>query len=340
MTEDVVEGVVAGDSDVWCNLAVIVPGRDDDVRHVRERELLILTADGRNVIVNANLAGEIRPERAIDGPWRELGQHPTRPPGTYHPDGHVKLKGRWIVPGDRIYVIGQATGHAFVPDTGGLRDAPQREVARIQAFAIGVGDDATNEAHEGLADMRKRAEQARKRASPQRIPWPLVVSIAFFVAAAALFITEVITSAGLFGLGLTCVFNGLLCAWWASPLQMFPGGAWKPDHEDDTTPPLITMMATTGSLALTVPMMFFLEDAAVRNAMSCMILMMVGVLVVGKLWLFGVLPKPRAEPGEQVHLPANKVMRWVLLVGLLVIVIVAAIIAFPGMSGMGDGGAV
>ncbi len=94
----------ASDRSPIVKAALVVGDNELPLEHRADFE--IETTDGRRVTIEPANNSVIRPERTVTGSWRELGQHPARPTGDFHPDGHVKLRGEWIVPGEPLSVTG------------------------------------------------------------------------------------------------------------------------------------------------------------------------------------------------------------------------------------------
>ena len=164
-----IEGVV-GESEhpAFCRAILEGPHGTARVEHLRDVD--VVTPDGR--CVQASMIGVEMPVREIIGSWRDVRAHPTRPPGSYDLDAPMKLRGMWLVPGDRVCVIAEP-----IDDT------------RVDALVVGIGDDAA-----ALVDAALATEP---RAAPR-------VSIARAFATAA--IVQALAGAALiagqwFGLG-------------------------------------------------------------------------------------------------------------------------------------------
>ncbi|MDQ3339744.1 MAG: hypothetical protein M4D80_31670 [Myxococcota bacterium] len=329
------EGRVIGDAEARSPVvtAALVVG-DSELPFDHRAAFEIELASGRRVTIEPAKTSVIRPERKVTGPWRELAKHPVRPTGDFHPDGHVKLSGEWIVPGERIAVIGYVTGHDFVPETGTHREAPERQVSLVRAIAIGVGDDAADDVKKAIKDREKTIANARKpKAPPSSTKWAWL-SIFAVVAAVLFVIIDRRTHAQTLGLALATSIFALLFFWRASPTQHFPGGAVD---EGEVTDPGTMVGLMTVLLAPIVILLFFLagtDEPGKRNGMTNAGWLMLGLFPLFRI-VMAVIAKPRAENGAQVLLPASPLRRWILILGLLATWIASLALAVPHMSGDG-----
>ncbi len=312
--------------------ASLVAAGDDERHPVRHRgELVVVTDDGRHIEVALPEDVVVRPSRTVRAPWHELRRHPARPEGSFHADGHVKLKGVWLLPGEPIRVIGAATAHEFVDDTGGPREAPRQQVRALAAVAIGAGDDSRDQADRAFREVEKRTRRGqRDGAMSPRIP--TVGAIVFAVAAVGLIALEIAKGRGTLGLGVSAAWLAALWTWWAVPHAPFPGGAHEKNGDDDVGPLSHAILSTV--LVLPVGVLFaILADApAKKNAGGCAAIAMLGIWIVWSLWK-GVLLRPRAVPGSQVYLPRDPVVRWAVLVVILLAFVASLVLAIPEMEG-------
>lgn len=166
-----IEGEVAAAfaSDVVVAEAWLDSGGDAPERTLVHHPFVLVTADGLRVDVEVTPEVAVVPARQISGPWREIRDHATRPrsAAVLHEDGHVKLTYGIVAVGDRVSVIGAEREHRFVPDTGGPREAPARELRSIQAIVIGVGASARRDAEARLAQARDAEQRAIERQRAQ-----------------------------------------------------------------------------------------------------------------------------------------------------------------------------
>ncbi len=320
------EGRVLGDPDARSPVvtaALVVGDGELPIEHRASFELEL--ASGRRVTIEPAKNPVIRPERKVTAPWRELEQHPVRPTGDFHPDGHVKLRGEWLVPGERIAVTGYVKGHDFVPETGTHREAPERQVSLVRAIAIGVGDDAAGDVKKAMKDREKAIAEARKpKAPPSSTKWAWL----------SILIIDQRTHAQTLGLALATSIFALLFFWRASPTQHFPGGAIE---VGEVTDPGTMVGLMTVLLAPIVIMLFFLagtDEPGKRNGMTNAGWLMLGLFPLFRI-VMALIAKPRAENGAQVLLPASPIRRWILILGLLATWIASLALAVPHMSGDG-----
>lgn len=124
----------------------------------RRHGFSVLTAAGDRVRVTCFEPVVLAPVQRVRGRWRELDHLAARPdrPDGLHDDAEVELAGAWLLGGDRVAVLGEVTNETFVPDTGGLRDAPARRPTVIAARAIGVGPDGKAAAQAALDREQRR----------------------------------------------------------------------------------------------------------------------------------------------------------------------------------------
>lgn len=304
---------------------------------LEHRQAFVLeTDDGRRIEIEPAKNPVLRPVRKEAGAWRTLENlHPTQPTGDFHPDGHVKLRGEWLVPGERVVVIGYVKEHDFVPDTGGHRQAPERQISRVRAIAVGCGDDPVDAAKDAMKARDKAIEEAGQ-------PKPEVGAAKFTayaiiaVAIAGLFVvldralhTETI------GLALATSIFALLFFWRASPVVHVPGGAV--DDEEVTDPG--TMLGFNLLLMIPITIMLFWlggdpTEPGKRNGITNAGWLMMGLF---PLWRIAValISKPRAEKGSQVLLPASAIRRWILILGLVAIWIATLVMVAPYWKGDG-----
>lgn len=321
---------------VYARVTIHASGAEDLTVERNAAKLTLRTAEGRRITVTCAPQMVAQPRRELAGPWRELVAHPVAPDGNFHPDGHVRMRGVWVVPGDRVCVIGEVTDEDFVPDTGGQREAPEREVSKVEVVAIGVGDDAAADARDALA----RYEKAARPVAPKqpRDPRMIVLSVAtaLGVLAAGLIGVDLATHAGTLGAGLTVAFSGLLFYWCAAPkLTHFPGGARDAEGGDDNEPvpyAVVTSIVAIPCAAILAP---FGDTEGARNAGGAGGLVLIGILPLWKVWS-AVLMKPRAVAGAQVMLPADATRRRIVLVGMLVVYLASVVVAIAGGDFSGD----
>jgi hypothetical protein len=322
VAEQGAEVTIAGTVDVgerapYVRARTVVHGVKDVEFSVTE-ELVVVTAEGTRIRVIAAEA-VVRPERDHADTWRRIRAHTTRPPGDFHLEGHVAIKGVWIAPGESVCVIGRATEHSFVEGTGGQRKAPVQAIAELAAIAIGVGKDRASAADEA----REIYEEQRK----------IAITLAWFAATISCFVAELMWKHGTLGLAVSCAFLGLSFMWWASPTKQFPGGA-----SDSKAGGWDGAVVTLLLLFLIVPMVGFLVITAsspgARTLGGCAPIMLIGPLPIFMAWK-AVLTRPRAVPGVQLELPAHRVARWALLVGLLALWIAALALCIPQISADG-----
>lgn len=327
-----IEGIVVGaatDRSPVVTAALVIADGALPIEHRASFDVEL--RDGRRVTIEPAKNPVIRPTRKHAGPWRELEHHPVRPTGDFHPDGHVKLRGEWIVPGEPVVVVGYVKEHEFVPETGGHREAPERQVALVRAIAIGVGEDAAADVKKAVKD-REREIEARATPKPDasNTTWAWRALGAFVLAALFVFV-ELRWHSGTTGLALTCVIFGLLFGWRASPTQMFPGGAVDKDEVTDPG----TMVGFLGILLVPLVIVLFLVGGAEkRDGVASAGWIMLGLFPIGRIVL-GMLAKPRAEAGSQVELPASAIRRWILVLGLIATWIAAIALVAPHVSGDG-----
>ncbi len=323
--------------------ARLVVSGAEDTAIVQNDGFIVVTDKGRQIAILYRPPVAVRPDRDVSDAWRTISQHPVQPRGEFHPDGHVTLRGIWIEPGDRVRVVGRATEHGFVDGTGSHREPPARLPIEIDALVIGVGDDAAAHAAAALAELG-RANQPRRPLIRIRISARAAArttAIVLAAAALALFAAEAIWARGTWGAGLNATFLALLFGWWAVPVAPFPGGAVEKDGEGDAHAGpqamgmLVIVVVVAGLMSL------YVSDPDARNAGGCGVVFCAIWVPLWMTWR-GVLLKPRAVPGSQSYLPADKRLRWILLGGLVIVMLVAALVAIPAIaphvSWNGDGG--
>jgi uncharacterized membrane protein YphA (DoxX/SURF4 family) len=313
--------------------AVLIVG-DGELPLEHRQAFDIETADGRRITIEPAKNPVLRPVRKASGPWREIGQHPARPTGDFHPDGHLKLRGEWIVPGEPIVVVGYAKEYDFVPDTGSHRAAPERQISLVRAIAIGVGDDAADDVKKAIKDRDKAIADAAKPKRPlDSTKWAWLTIIAVIVAVLFVIIDRR-TQAQTLGLGLATTIFALLFFWRASPTEHFPGGAI--DEDEVTDPGTMVGFMTILFLPIVI-VLFFLagtDEPGKRNGVTNAGWLMMGLFPLFRI-VMGVIAKPRAENGSQVLLPASPLRRWILILGLIATWIASLALAVPHLSGDG-----
>ena len=297
------------------------------------------TDDGRRIDIEPAKNPVLRPVRKEAGPWRQIEQHPARPTGDFHPDGHVKLRGEWIVPGERVVVIGYVKEHDFVPDTGGHRHAPERQISRVRAIAIGCGDDPADAANDAMRAREKRIEEQLESAM-QLEPKSSAGAYAVFAIVAAvtsvlLVVFDRARQTQTFGLAMTGAIFALLFLWRSSPVELVPGGAV--DEEEVTDPNTMVWFHVVLMIPLTLVLFWLGGDEAEpgkRNGITNAGWILLGPIPIWKIG-FAMLSKPRAEKGSQAQLPIQPWRRWLLLLGLLAIWIASIVMAVPYFEGDG-----
>lgn len=180
-----IDGVVAGDPDaraVFVNATFDAAGETSMLEH-RDR-FDVRTDDGARIVIELARHPVIRPERAVTGRWRTLAQHPVQPTRALQPDDRVALRGTWIAPGERVSVIGYAKEQEFVADSGGPREAPERQLRLVRAIAIGIGTHAVREAkrayEQRLNEIAKRGVAQPHSRSPS-IVWAKLIIVSFVI---------------------------------------------------------------------------------------------------------------------------------------------------------------
>jgi hypothetical protein len=145
-----------GDHAVFVD-AVLLAGSTPEMRLRDARGATLALADHTEIELTFARDARGGPEREIRGLWRDIKQHPAKPIANRAPDDDVTLRGVWIVPGDRVWLLGRITALAFVPDTGGEREAPARRIARVEVSAIGLDELSARAA---AAPPRRRSRYA------------------------------------------------------------------------------------------------------------------------------------------------------------------------------------
>jgi hypothetical protein len=327
-----IEGtVIAGLSPVVT--AALIVG-DSELPIERRDTFTLLAKDGRRIEIEPAKNPVMRPLRKVSGPWREISEHPVRPTGDFYPDGHVKLRGEWLVPGESIVVIGYVKAHDFVPDTGGHRDAPERQISLVRAIAIGVGDDAADDAKQAMKDRERDIAKRAKPKSPPKSTGYAWLAIVALVWAALLVFVDRSGEAETLGLALTSLIFALLLSWRALPTEKFPGGAVDDEEVADPN----TMLWFNAVVYLPVVLILFWlgggEEPGKRNGITNAGWILLGALPLWKVSI-GLLAKPRAVNGSQIELPANRAWRWIIVFGLFATWIASLVMGIPFMSADG-----
>jgi hypothetical protein len=327
-----IDGRVDGDATgraPYVNAALVVGG-DGELPLGHREDFVVIAGDGKRVTIELAKNPVLEPARKASGAWSEMEKHPARPTGDFHPDGHVKLHGDWVLPGDAIRVIGYVKEHVFVPDTGGQREAPEQQISVVRAIAIGVGEEAAEDAKKAF-ERREREIEERKKPKPRPSDgkFTRAAILALFLGVALFVIDFASARAGTAGFGLIAVICSLLFAWRAWPTIPFPGGA---ADEDDTMESGPIAFVTMLLIVLTAAICFAITgEARKRAGATAASWLLFGLFPLIQI-LRGMLAKPRATPGYQIHLPARPLHRFVLVLGLVATWIAALVMAIPSMT--------
>ena len=329
--EVTIDGTVTaeGAHAVYVDAKLLVAGAADQRLRDQRTKFAVRTAAGEKITVKFAAGASVQPERDAEGPWREIKQHPTHPTGDFHPDGFVRLRGSWLVPGEHVRVIGRVTEADFVPDTGGEREAPEQRVTAIEALAVGVGEDAAEQVIAAKERYVEATTPAPARAKTDPRVWLVRATWSLSIASLVLIGLEPLAHAKTLGLGLTVGFCALLFVWWSAPdLVAFPGGA-----SSDATPESPDVVVGLCTFLLLVVGVFstLLAHGNQRIAAGAAGLVFIGLMPIGNLLSIAV-PKPRAVPGKQMLLPAGALRRRIVVGGTIVVFIASIVAVIVAMS--------
>ena len=333
-------------ADIVVSEALLDSGGSAPERTIKQLRFAITTPDGTQVEIEPDVEVAVVPTRTVSGPWREIRDHAARPRSavSLHHDGYVELTYGLVAAGDHVCVIGVAKDHAFVPDTGGPRDAPARALRTVEAHVIGVGQLARAAAEAKLAAIRHEAARAQERErneatraakAPERQRHRAIAlriaaqSGRMLLVATSLVVIELFAwmttldsmigqLAGLWGLWF--VVAG---CWIAVPACELPGGASSRTVGSGAgiiAAGVALMLLVSVGLPISTawqPHMdeaFIVMNLLILSAMSCGLVIAIPI---------AHLAKPRARPALQIELPTHRLTRAALWVGGLAVFVVA-----------------